>query len=973
MAQNTPPFTKAASRLLGYDQRLKLTENSLLGGLHFRSVGPTIMSGRVTAVDVCPNDPSYFLVAYASGGLWLTRNNGASFEPIFDQQAAMTIGNIAAVWTDTLPTLIWVGTGESNSSRSSYAGTGMYKTTDVGKTWQEMGLPESHHIGKVVIHPQNTNIVWVAVVGHLYSDNAERGVFKTTDGGNTWVQTLFVNDNTGAIDIVVDPANSDILFASMWQRERRAWNFEGAGEGSGIYKSTDGGENWVLCSGKESGFPSGKNTGRIGLAIHKSGKIYAVIDNQNLRPETPDKSSKKNEDEYSKNDLRNLNKTEFLALDEKKLGRFLKNNGFPEKYDAKTVLNMVRTDKILPSAVVEYLENANDNLFETKIIGAELYASNDGGRTWAKTHEDFLDDLFFTYGYYFGKVRVAEQNPDKVYLLGVPVLKSNDGGKTFKSINGDNVHADHHALWINPNRPGHLINGNDGGINISYDDGENWFKCNAPAVGQFYTVNVDDEKPYNIYGGLQDNGAWFGPSTYKASKNWHSDGQYPFKELFGGDGMQVQIDSRDNKTVYAGFQFGNYYRMNTATSEATKLIPPHELGERPPRYNWQTPILLSKHNQDIFYMGGHKLYRSMDKGETFTPISDDLTQGGKKGNVPYGTLTTISESPLKFGLIYTGSDDGLIYGTRDGGVTWKKLSAKLPQNLWVSRVQASAHNEATVYASLNGYRWDDFTAYIYASKDFGKTWERLGTDLPNEPVNVIKEDPFNPKILYVGTDHGLYVSLNEGKNFMRFDANLPHVAVHDLVVQAREKDLVIATHGRSIFIAPIAHLQQLTPEITAQTLHVFEPEAIKYSSRWGNSWSMWLEAYTPEMEFPVYIEKADEITITVETIVPTPDETQTNKQDSMQTVIIEKPIEIKKFNAKLLKGLNYVPYDLTIDEPALPQYKEFLNRKLKPDEEPVIIEAATGNGLYYLKPGKYLLRINGNTTEKTTEFEVKVK
>ncbi len=628
-SQLEPPFTPAVERIKSFEQRKKLIDNSLLGDIAFTNIGPAVQSGRVADLDVSPTDPTHFYVAYASGGLWKTVNNGTSFEPLFDREMVMTIGDIAVDWATNT---IWVGTGEVNSSRSSYSGTGVFKSTDGGKTWSHLGLGESHHIGRIVLHPSNPNTAWVAVLGHLYSPNQERGVYKTTDGGQTWTRVLFINDNTGAIDLMADPANPDILYAAAWERTRRAWNFSEGGPGSGIYKSTDGGQTWALISGGKSGFPDGEGIGRIGLAMAQADGqtlLYAVLDNQTPRPK---KEKEKKDDVLTKDDLRSMSKEDFLKLDAKKVQAYLDNNGFPKKYSAEKVQKMVKQDKIQPLALVEYIEDANTLLFDTEVTGAEVYVSRDGGQSWAKTHEGYLDDLFYTYGYYFAQIRVAPQSQgQKLYTMGVPVLRSEDAGKTWKSINGENVHVDHHALWVSPSRPGHLILGNDGGVNISFDDGEHWIKCNTPPVGQFYAVAVDMSEPYNVFGGLQDNGVWRGPSTYKADVGWHNNGRYPYRFVLGGDGMQVAVDTRDNNTIYTGYQFGNYFRFDLAMDSSFSITPRHELGERPLRWNWQTPIHLSVHNPDILYMGSNKLHRSFNQGRSFEAISGDLTTGGKKG------------------------------------------------------------------------------------------------------------------------------------------------------------------------------------------------------------------------------------------------------------------------------------------------------------------------------------------------------
>ncbi len=929
-AQPQPPFTPASERIKSLAQRQKLIDNSILGEIPFTNIGPTVMSGRVADIEVNPADPTHFYVAYASGGLWKTTSNGSSFTPLFDREMVMTIGDIAVDWSSNT---IWVGTGEVNSSRSSYSGTGIFKSTDGGKTWSHMGLGESHHIGRILLHPKDPNTAWVAVLGHLYSPNKERGVYKTTDGGKSWTQTLFVNDNTGAIDLILDPSNPDIVYTAAWERTRRAWNFTESGPGSGIYKSTDGGKKWT----KLAGFPSGEGIGRIGLetaTVNGQTLLYAVVDNQTPRPK---KEEEKKEEELTKNDLRTMSKEQFLALDAKKLQGYLRKYNFPEKYSAEKVLDLVRKGKIQPIALVEYVEDANSLLFDTEVTGAEVYLSGDGGASWKKTHEDYLDDLFYTYGYYFAQIRVAPgSDGQKLYNLGVPILRSGDGGKTWKSINGDNVHADHHALWVNPKRPGHLVLGNDGGINISYDDGETWFKCNTPPVGQFYAIAVDHSEPYNVFGGLQDNGVWRGPSTYKASTEWHDTGRYPYRGIIGGDGMQIAVDTRDNNTIYTGYQFGNYFRIDLAREKSTYITPKHELGERPLRWNWQTPIHLSVHNPDILYMGANKLYRSMNQGDNFEAISDDLTKGGIKGDVAFGTLSSIYESPLKFGLIYAGSDDGLVWVTKDGGNNWTNISTGLPQDMWVSRVQASAHEKGRVYASLNGYRWDNFESFVYASEDYGKTWTRIGKDLPLEPVNVVREDPVNADILYVGTDHGLYVSLDRGQTFMAMYKDLPAVAVHDLIIHPKAKEIVVGTHGRSIFKAPVKELQQLNAETLAKPLVLFDIPKTRYREGWGGSWSKWGEPRVPEVLIPIYVK-----------------ETGT----AQLSLLAGDDLTLKTWTADLKKGLNYLSYHLDFNGEVEGAYTAFLNDNKKKADDPDVELKKGDNGQWYLRPGSYKLRL----------------
>ena len=896
-------------------------QESIVKNIKFTSIGPSVMSGRVVDLDVNVNNPTEFYVAYASGGLWYTNNNGTTFTPVMDHAPTQNIGDIAVDWKKGT---IWVGTGENNSSRSSYAGIGILKSEDKGKTWQNVGLTDSHHIGKIIINPKNTEEVVVGVIGHLYTPNAERGIFKTTDGGKSWKKTLFINNDTGIIDMVSVPGKPKIMYASAWERERKAWNFKGNGEGSAIYKSTDGGDSWKKISDGNNGFPTGNSVGRIGLAAFDENIIYVILDNQDRREKEKKEKSSEN---LQKMDFIKMDKEAFNKLEDKKLDKYLRDNSFPKKYSAASVKKMMKENKILLSDIATYNDNANNDLFDTPVKGAEVYLSEDGGKTWKKTHEKYVDELYFSYGYYFGEIRVHPKNKDKIFIMGVPILISNDGGKNFKSINKENVHADHHALWINPNLEGHLINGNDGGVNISYDDGESWIKNNQPSVGQFYSVNVTNKKNYTVYGGLQDNGVWKGPGNNKESKGWHQTGSYPFKSIMGGDGMQVEIDSRNDSIVYTGYQFGNYYRINTKTNQSKYIQPKHDLGETAFRFNWQTPILLSKHNQDILYLGSNKLHRSLKRGENFKVISKDLTKGSKEGNVPFGTLTTISESPFQFGLLYTGSDDGLIHITKDGGVSWTNISPGLPQNLWVSRIITSQHKKERVYVTLNGYRNDDFKSYVFVSGDYGKTWKNIANRLPNSPVNVIKEDPIDENILYLGNDQGVYVTFDRGISWDVLDTSLPNVAVHDLVIQNKTKDLIIGTHGRSIYKTNIAYLEKFK-EVKDKDLVIFDIKDVRFSKSWGNSWSKWLEPNVPTFEIAYYASNAGSKTIQIKT---------------------EDNILINNWKAETEKGFNFEKYNLTFSEKGLKSYRK--------KHKDIDIEKKK-NDKFYLPKGKYKVVID---------------
>lgn len=854
-------------------QAQSTVSQSLFQNVVYKNIGPTIMSGRVVDIDVNVENPVEFYVAYASGGLWYTNNNGTSFTAVMDTAMTLNCGAIAVDWKSGA---IWVGTGEVNSSRSSYAGIGLLKSTDKGKTWENKGLLDSQHISKIILNPSNSNEVIVSVIGHLYTKNNERGVFKTSDGGKTWKQTLFINDETGIIDMAVAPDNATVLYATSWQKERKVYNFKGNGIHSGIYKSTDSGNTWQLLSTKESGFPNNENVGRIGIAAFNENIVYAVLDNQNKKPS-------------------------------------------------------VKTDNP---------KDANAALFETAVIGAEIYKSIDAGKTWKKINENYLDGLYYTYGYYFGDITVDISNQDRIYLTGVPLLFSGNGGKSLEIIDKNNVHADHHVVWVNPKNSNHIINGNDGGVNISYDNGEHWITCNSTAVGQFYAVNVDDQEPYNVYGGLQDNGVWVGPSNYQESPEWLREGKYPYERLSGGDGMQVQIDKRNSKIVYTGSQYGEYYKIDRANNKETYITPKSKKGENPLRYNWQTPILLSAHNQDIVYFGSNFLHRSMNQGENWNAISGDLTNGKKEGNVAYGTLTTISESPFQFGLIYTGSDDGLLHVTKDGGNSWNKISNNLPKDLWISRVIASSHKIERVYATLNSYRNDDFTSYVYVSEDFGQTWKSIANNLPSSPVNVIVEDNLNQDILYVGTDNGIYISIDRGTTWQDFSSGIPNVAVHDIVIQKKAKDLIVGTHGRSIYKTSIALAQQLNAEMLNKNIHVFEVSKIKKWNKWGENQGTWEKPFEPKTEIWFYSNSDSDVVLQV-------------VNDLKEVVFTQ--------NIKSTKGLNKYEYNLTLNQEAASKWN-LKNKKIK-------IKIAE-NGKNYLPVSKYKISIQKGEEKTVTDFEI---
>ena len=924
------PATKAEVVKQALEDKEKMTDSSIVKYLPFTSIGPTIMSGRVADIAVNPNDPTEFYVGYASGGLWHTNNNGTTFTPILDNTPTQNIGDIAVDWNSRT---IWVGTGEKNSSRSSYAGIGVIKSENNGKTWEYLGLTDTHHVSRIVINPNNPNEVLVGVIGHLYSSNQERGIYKTVDGGKSWKKTLYINQDTGIIDLAVAPNNPKVIYAASWQRERKAWNFNGNGQYSAIYKSTDGGDSWSKIS-ENNGFPNGKGVGRIGLAVYDDDTVYAFHDSQFRRQKDLDKTSsveKPTTDKLTKEGLKTMLADDFLSLEDKKLTQYLKTNRFPKKYNAENVKKMVQEGAIKPRDLAKYLENANTLLFDTPVVGAEVFLTTNGGKTWGKTHKGHLDGVYYSYGYYFGEIRVDPQDKNGIYIMGVPILKSKDGGKTFKSISRENVHSDHQALWINPKRQGHLINGNDGGLNMSYDDGASWTKLNVPSVGQFYAIHADNQQPYHVYGGLQDNGVWTAVHNARINKSWHQSGKNPYTAIMGGDGMQIQVDDRNPDIVFTGYQFGNYFRIHRATGKRTYIQPKHNLGESPYRFNWQTPIHLSKHNQDILYLGGNKLHRSLNQGDTWEAISADLTTGGKKGNVAYGTITTISESPFQFGLLYVGSDDGYVHVSKNGGGSWERISDSFPKDLWVSRVIASQHKKERVYVTLNGYRWDDFSVYVYLSDNYGKTWKSIANNIPVSPVNVIREDAENEMVLYLGTDNGLYTTFNGGAYWYPFQKGLPNVAVHDLVVQPHAKHLIVGTHGRSMYRANIAPLQLMTRELQSKDIHIFAINNIKKEPYWGNARTQWSETLTPTLIVPFY----------------------SSGKKGATFAIFSEGVRVGEVSVNAEDGYNEATFGLSFSKSGKRDYK-----KANKDTE---IKAAK-NGVYYLPKGTYTVK-SGDATQ----------
>jgi photosystem II stability/assembly factor-like uncharacterized protein len=912
-----------------YKIRKQRNDLSLLKELPARNIGPTVQGGRIVDIEVNLKNTKEFYVGYGSGGIFKTVNNGITFEPIFDQVDALGIGDFALSQTDNR--ILYVGTGEKNGSRSTYAGSGMYKTIDGGKTWSNTGLAGTQHISRVLIHPQDDNTVWVASLGSLYSNNTDRGVFKSTDGGKTWKKSLYINDSTGVSDLIINPQNPKQLLAASWERTRKAWDFKGNGAGSSIYRSEDGGETWQKSA---EGFPQGKSAGRIGLDIcwSKPNVMYAIIDNQEeVKQEKKDQPA----DQAGKlklSDLKNMTSADFIKLDDKKLDELLKESHFPQKYTALGVKNDVRTGKYQPNAIAAYFgADANSDLFSAKIKGAEVYRSNDGGLSWKRTHEHDIDGVYYTYGYYFGELRVSPASTEDVFIYGVPMLKSSDGGKNWAEIDTlGTMHSDHHALWINPNDAQHMLMGNDGGLYQTYDQGDTWLHINNMPVGQFYTVNVDMETPYNVYGGLQDNGVLRGSSKSVPNRTKH------WEPIFGGDGMYVAPDPRNSKLVYTGFQFGNYYKLDLDKSKSARITPSHEMGEAPNRWNWRTPLILSKHNPDVVYMASQRVYRSLNKAESWEAISEDLTKNKPQGNVPFSTISTLAESPLKFGLLYVGTDDGQVWISKNGGGSWDIITNGLPPDRWVSSVFASSHDVATVFVSLNGYRKDEFKTYLYESNDYGKTWKSRKGDLPESVANVIIQDPVNADLLYAGLDNGTYASLDRGATWQLFSKML-NVASYDMIVHPRDQELVVGTHGRSVFVADVKPLQALKD--FNKSVMAFATENIRFSERWGKKQYSWSKEFTPTASLLYYVGQ------------PVP--------EVRAEVYDEKNILVRTLSGVGTRGFHTLSWDLKVTEVAPAPTKG----KAK--------TAPTSTILKFAGKGKYKVKFMNGTDSSETVIEIR--
>lgn len=739
---------------MSYSQQFPVDQ---LQGMKPRSIGPAGMSGRITAVDVVNTKPEIIYAGAASGGVWKSESAGLEWEPIFDKQPIQAIGAITIQQSN--PDVIWVGTGEGNPRNSLNGGYGIYKSIDGGKNWQLMGLEKTRNIHRIIIDRDNPNTVYVAAIGSPWGEHPERGVFKTTDGGKSWEKILFVNNRTGAAELVVDSSNPNKLIASMWEHQRDPWFFKSGGEGSGIYITYDGGKNWSKKT-DEDGLPKG-NLGRTGLAISASNPkiVYALVEAEK--------------------------------------------NG--------------------------------------------LYRSDDGGFKWKKVNDS--EDIN-SRPFYYAEIYVDPLNENRLYSIHTYVTVSIDGGKSFEQLmpayNTDKgVHPDHHAWWIHPTNPNYIIDGNDGGLNISYDQGKTWrFAENIP-VGQFYHVNVDNDFPYNVYGGMQDNGSWYGPAYVLKDQGIRN--SY-WQEVMFGDGFDVVPDLKDNRYGYAMSQQGSVGRFDKKTGNVKNIKPTHPDPKIKLRFNWNSAIAVDPIDNETIYFGSQFVHQSTNKGHEWTLISPDLTTNNPEkqkqhesggltmdatGAENHCTILAITPSPIEKGVLWAGTDDGNIQISRNGGETWTNVASNIkgmPKESWVAQIKASAFNGGEAYVVVNNYRQFDFKPYLFRTRDYGKTWENL-LDKKEETFGYtlsVVQDLETKNLLFLGTENGLYFSIDEGKNWTKWNDDYPSVPTMDLVIHPTEHDLVIGTFGRSFWIIddirPLREIAKKGVLAISKNLQLFEPK-----------------------------------------------------------------------------------------------------------------------------------------------------
>ena len=874
------------------------SNNPILQSFSWRGIGPIGQGGRVDDLAVSKENPHVYFVGFATAGLWKTKNNGTTFKAVFETHPTSSVGAVAI--SDADADIVWVGTGEANNRQSSSFGAGVYLSTDAGETFDLAGLEETQSISRILTHPTDPNVAWVAANGHLFGANPERGVYKTTDRGSSWEKVLYVDENTGATDLIIDPSNPDVLFAATYQRRRTACCFVGGGPGSGIWHSSNGGNDWSRVEG--NGLPKG-TMGRIALATSQANPnvIYAQIE------VAQDKEESLSSDEAS-----------------------------------------------------EYQRLAQEDALPPDPEHNGIWRSTDKGSTWEFRSNENGRPM------YFSQIRVDPMDPNLVYVVDQRVHKSTDGAQNFTTLEGYG-HVDQHAFWINPENSNHIMIGNDGSLDVSYDQGETWESFRNWEVGQPYHASIDMRRPYYVCTGLQDNGSWCGPSSVRGeqilSEDWYRVG--------GGDGFYTAVDHTDHQQLFSESQNGNIRRVNLETGEQISIRPqpprndqdsnisPAPSRDLEIRWNWNTPFILSPHNQRVIFAGSNRLFKSLDQGRTWT-MSPDLTKNvdrdeieimGQYNSLPrcrpwirgeecilsrndgvsqYSTIVSIAESTLMPGVLWVGTDDGNIQLSRDGGNTWTEVGTNIPggtHNYYVSRVEASHSDPGRAYASLDGHRSDDLRPHIYMTHDFGETWTSIESDLPSYGnVRTIREDPQNSDLLYAGTEFGFYISLNGGDNWHKFMNNLGTTRIDDVIVHPRDNDLVLATHGRSVQIMDdITPLQGLNAHVLEKDVHLFEPrEAVlwKQDRRFSRSVTgakIWQGKNAPQGTMISYYLKDE-----------------TNGAANITVTDLSTGETFREIEGSTNKGLNRVAWDLRGTAPPIEESvnRGFFGRNQAPTAEP---------------------------------------
>ncbi|MDB5352497.1 MAG: hypothetical protein JWN86_3744 [Planctomycetota bacterium] len=824
-------------------------------GLAWRPIGPANMGGRIVAMSVFEADPSTFWVATGGGGLLKTENNGTTFEHQFDKENTVAIGDVCVAPSDK--NIVWVGTGENNPRNSVSFGDGVYKSTDGGKTWKNMGLGQTYQIGKILIHPRDPNIVYVGALGRLYGPSLDRGLYKTTDGGLTWNRVLYVDFRTGVIDMRMHPADPETLLIATYERKRDEFDVNEPatrwGPGSGIYKTNNGGKSFARVS---KGLPPCQ-LGRIGLDWYKKdpNTVFAIVESEKNGMGPPTKTSGGgfigitggnredatlsavvDEGPAHRAGIRRGDMV--VAIGDKEVKKYedLTAAIRDKKPDDKVKLKVRRGEEtrefevtlgkrpLDPEAMTldvtrpfaGQLNSQRENVMASQ--GPDgwqtggVYKSTDAGETWTRINSVNPRPM------YFSQIRVDPSDDQHLYVLGISQYHSKDGGKTFRPDMGRDVHADGHALWIDPRDGRHLLIGCDGGTYASYDRGEKFDHLNHAAIGQFYHVALDTRRDYKAYGGLQDNGTWGGPSftrsrTGPLNEDWVSVG--------GGDGFGCCVDPNDPDLIYFTSQGGAMGRRNFRSGETASIRPRSPGRDKPMRFNWNTPFILSQHNSKIFYCGGNYLFRSLDRGNDLKAISPELTRTAR------GSATAISESPRDPNVLYVGTDDGNLWVTRDGGANWAEIArnVKLPGPRYVDTIEASRFVPGRVYVAFDGHRADDDDPLPYVSEDFGQTWKPLAANLPRGSTRCLREDLFNPDVLYLGTEFSCWATIDRGKTWAKINANLPTVAIHELAQHPTAGEIVAATHGRSLWVLDVSPLRQTTPKALAEAAHLYKPNS----------------------------------------------------------------------------------------------------------------------------------------------------